>query len=620
MPPLVAAQRLSKAFGARTLFSALSFGIERDERIGLIGPNGAGKSTLLAVLAQETPPDDGTVIFQGGVSVGLVPQIPSFAQGATVRSVVLEGAQAHVSHGEDVAWEAELKTDEALAKLSLTTGGIGPDSLVATLSGGQKKRVALARELVRQPDLLLLDEPTNHLDVESIVWLEELLARAPFATVTVTHDRLFLTRVATRILELDRRNPGGLLSVPGGFEKWLEAKESLLAAQESRESSLRNVLRRETEWLRRGPKARATKQKARIERAEALGDEIETIAERNVARTAKIDFAGAGRAPKRLLVAEGISKTYGERTLFAGLDLLLRPGSRIGLIGPNGCGKSTLLRVLLGSERPDTGTVTRADGVSVALFEQGRDSLDPDATVKETVCPDGDQVEYRGRFIHVRSWLDRFLFSPEQAEMKVSRLSGGEQSRLLVARLMLSPAQLLVLDEPTNDLDLATLNVLEESLSDFPGALLLVSHDRAFLDRATDSLLAFDPEGGSGVTTLVGLDQWERWRRERREGTQAAAVAKATKERDAKREAATDAAAPVEKPGKRRLGYLEQRELGGIEPRILTAEEKLEALKVECHRPEVVSDGPRLVALAREIDEAQAEVDRLYARWAELSG
>ncbi len=620
MPPLVAAQRLSKAFGARTLFSALSFGIERDERIGLIGPNGAGKSTLLTILAQETPPDDGTVIFQGGVSVGLVPQIPSFAEGATVRSVVLEGAQAHVSHGEDVAWEAELKTDEALAKLSLTTGGIGPDSLVATLSGGQKKRVALARELVRQPDLLLLDEPTNHLDVESIVWLEELLSRAPFATVTVTHDRLFLTRVATRILELDRRNPGGLLSVPGGFEKWLEAKEALLAAQESRESSLRNVLRRETEWLRRGPKARATKQKARIERAEALGEEIDTIAERNVARTAKIDFTGAGRAPKRLLVAEGISKGYGERTLFSGLDLLLRPGSRVGLIGPNGCGKSTLLRVLLGSERPDTGTVTRADGVSVALFEQGRDSLDPDATVKETVCPEGDQVEYRGRFIHVRSWLDRFLFAPEQAEMRVSRLSGGEQSRLLVARLMLSPAQLLVLDEPTNDLDLATLNVLEESLADFPGALLLVSHDRAFLDRATDSLLAFDPEGGSGVTALAGLEQWERWRKERRENAQAAAVSKVAKGRDARREAAPDAAAPAERPGKRRLGYLEQRELGGIEPKILAAEERLEALKVECHRPEVVSDGPRLVALAREIDEAQTEVDRLYARWAELSG
>jgi ATP-binding cassette subfamily F protein uup len=603
VPPLVAAQRLGKAFGARNLFTGLSFGIEPDERIGLIGPNGTGKSTLLSILAGETAPDDGSVVFQGGVSVGLVPQVPSFPDGATVRSVVLEGALAHVSHGEEVAWEAELKTDEALAKLSLTTGGISGDSLVATLSGGQRKRVALARELVRQPDLLLLDEPTNHLDVESIAWLEELLARAPFATVTVTHDRVFLTRVATRILELDRRNPGGLLSVPGGFPRWLEAKEALLAAQESREASLKNVLRRETEWLKRGPKARATKQKARIERAGALGEEIEELAARNVARTASLDFAGAGRAPKKLLVAEGISKGYGGRTLFSGLDLRLGPGSRVGLIGANGCGKSTLLRVLLGAERPDTGTVVRAEGLSVAVFEQGRESLDPEATVKETVCPEGDQVEYRGRYIHVRSWLDRFLFAQEQAEMKVSRLSGGEQARLLMARLMLRPAQLLVLDEPTNDLDLATLNVLEEALAEFPGALLLVTHDRAFLDRATETLLAFDAAGG--VTALAGLDQWESWRKERREAAAKPAPKPAT------------AAAP--KAAKRRLGYLEQRELDGMEARILEAEERLAALKAECGRPEVVSDGPRLVALARDLEAVQSEVDRLYARWAELS-
>ena len=605
MPPLVAAQRLGKAFGARSLFNGLSFGIEAGERIGLIGPNGAGKSTLLSILAGESSPDEGGVVLQGGVSVGLVPQVPAFAEGATVRSVVLEGALAHVSHGEEVAWEAELKTDEALAKLSLTTGGIGPDSPVATLSGGQRKRVALARELVREPDLLLLDEPTNHLDVESISWLEELLSRAPFATVTVTHDRVFLTRVATRILELDRRNPGGLLSVPGGFPKWLEAKETLLAAQESREASLRNVLRRETEWLRRGPKARATKQKARIERAEALGEEIETLEERNVARTTRLDFAGAARAPKKLLVAEGISKACGGRTLFSGLDLRLGPGSRVGLIGANGCGKSTLLRVLLGTERPDSGAVVHADGLSVAVFEQGRESLDPEATVRETVCPEGDQVEYRGRYVHVRSWLDRFLFAQEQAEMKVARLSGGEQARLLMARLMLRPAQLLVLDEPTNDLDLATLNVLEEALAEFPGALLLVTHDRAFLDRATETLLAFDAAGG--VTALAGLDQWESWRKERRES----AARSATK--------AASTPAPA-RSAKRRLGYLEQRELDGMEPRILEAEERLAGLKAECERPEVVSDGPRLVALAREIEEAHAVVERLYARWAELSG
>ena len=603
--PLLAAQRVSKAFGARTLFTDLSFGIEERERIGLIGPNGAGKSTLLSILAGEAAPDSGSLVLSGGVSVGLVPQVPRFAEGATVRSVVLEGAHAHVTHGEETAWEAELKTDEALAKLSLTSGGIGPDSPVATLSGGQKKRVALARELVRQPDLLLLDEPTNHLDVESILWLEELLSRAPFATVTVTHDRFFLTRVTTRILELDRRNPGGLLSVPGGFERWLEAKESLLAAQESREASLRNVLRRETEWLKRGAKARTTKQQARIQRAASLSAEVETLAERNVERSARLDFAAAGRGPKRLLVAEGISKRYGGRTLFSGVDLTLGPLSRVGLIGPNGCGKSTLLRVLLGEESPDEGTVTRAEALSVALFEQGRESLDPGKTVVETVCPEGDQVAFRGRFLHVRSFLERFLFAPEQAEMKVARLSGGEQSRLLLARLMLRPASLLVLDEPTNDLDLPTLTVLEESLADFDGALLLVTHDRAFLDRATDTLLAFDTdeEGRGAVTPLSGIEQWEAFRRERRE-------------RDAARPRAPRpvSPSPAPPPKRKRLGYLEQRELDGIEPRIAAAEERLSLLSAACEAPDVVSDGPRLVAIVREIEEARAEVERLYQR------
>ncbi len=606
---------MSKAFGARTLFSSLSFGIDTGERIGLIGPNGAGKSTLLSILAGETAPDDGTLATQNGLVIGFVAQVPRFSPGATVRETVLTAARAHRDHRHDeesdVAWKAEQKADEALSRLSLTSGGIGPGSFVADLSGGQKRRLALARELVRQPDLLLLDEPTNHLDVESIAWLEELLARAPFATVTVTHDRLFLQRVSTRILELDRRNPGGLLSVPGDFARFLEAKEALLAAQESRESSLRNTLRRETEWLKRGAKARTTKQQARIARAESLAGEALVLEGRNRDRTARLDFGMEGRSPKRLLVAKGIGKGYGGRPLFAGLDLAIGPGSRIGLIGPNGCGKSTLLRVLLGQERPDAGSVFRAENLAVASFEQGRESLDPEQTVVETVCPVGDQVDFRGRFLHVRSYLDRFLFTAEQAGMKVGRLSGGEQSRLLLARLMLRPANLLVLDEPTNDLDLATLNVLEESLEDFPGALLLVSHDRAFLDRATTQLLAFGTGGdGAGeIVKLAGLDQWESWRRESR-GKAVSAPRKA---------AASPQSPPQRATPRRRLGYLEQRELEGFEPRILAAEERLAALREALEAPEVASDAPRLMALASEIAEAQAEVDGLYARWAELS-
>ncbi|KAA0252520.1 ABC-F family ATP-binding cassette domain-containing protein [Acidobacteria bacterium ACD] len=605
MAVLLGVHRLSKAFGSRPLFSGISFGVETGERIGLIGPNGAGKSTLLKILAGLTPPDEGTVSVSSGLTVGLVAQVPDFAEGATVRSTVLEAAR---SERDDHEWEAEARADEVLARLSLAGGGVSPEKPVALLSGGQRKRVALARELVRRPDLLLLDEPTNHLDVESIAWLEELVARAPFATVTVTHDRLFLQRVSTRVLELDRRNPGGLLSVSGDFAAWVAAKEQLLSAMESREAALANTLRRETEWLRRGPKARTTKQQARAQRAEALAEEVESLAASNRSRSVRLDFDAAGRSPKRLLVAEGIGKSHGGRRLFRGLDLTLAPGSRVGLIGPNGCGKSTLLRVLVGSEPPDEGTVALAEGTPVVFFEQGRESLDPEATVLGTVCPEGDHVVYRGRSLHARSYLDRFLFAQEQMEVKVGRLSGGEQSRLLLARLMLRPAGLLVLDEPTNDLDLATLDVLEESLAEFPGALLLVTHDRAFLDRATDVLLAFDPDGDGTLTRLSGLDQWESWRRETRD------------RRTPPPKAPAAAAVPSPPRSRRRLGYLEQRELDGIEPRIEAAEAELARLEASLEAPDVLSDGPRLLALSRAIEEARAEVDRLYARWAELSG
>ncbi len=608
MAVLVSTHEISKSFGARALFSSISLGVDTGERIGLIGPNGAGKSTLLSILAGELPPDEGTVSFQNGLLVGFVSQVPVFREGATVHSTVMEGAYAH---GDDHEWEAELRADEALAKLDLTTEAVNGESLVSTLSGGQKKRVALARELVRQPDLLLLDEPTNHLDVDSIVWLEGLIARAPFATVTITHDRMFLQRVATRILDLDRRNPGGLFSVPGNYGDFLAAKEELLAGQESRETSLRNTLRRETEWLKRGAKARTTKQQARIQRAGDLTAEVAELETRNRKGKARLDFGDTGRAPKRLLVAEGISKSYGERTLFSNLDLTIGPGSRIGLLGANGCGKSTLLRVLFGQETPDTGSIMRADGLSVAFFEQGRESLDPEVSLVKTIAPHGDQVDYRGRFLHVRSYLDRFLFRAEQMDVKVGRLSGGEQSRLLLARLMLKSANLLVLDEPTNDLDLETLNVLEDSLTDFPGALILVTHDRAFLDRVTSELLAFG-KGEDGVQTvekLAGLEQWEAWVKATKAGKKTAP--------------AQPAPAPVAKPAPppaKRLSFQEQRELAGIEGRILTAEQALEALRNLLEDPKVMSDAPRLVTLAKEISDAETAIARLYDRWADLSG
>ena len=462
MSILVSAYQLRKSFGARPLFDGLSFVIESGERIGLIGPNGAGKSTLLRILASQLTADEGQISFQKGLKVGFLEQTPPLDPHATVEATVLSGT----SDPHD--WENIALAHELLSKLSLDGEEVSPQAPVGKLSGGWKKRVALARELARRPDVLLLDEPTNHLDIESILWLESFLAKAPFATLTITHDRLFLQRIANRILELDRRNPGGLLHVRGDYATYLETKEQLLATQQQHELVMKNTLRRETEWLRRGAKARTTKQQARIQRAENLKEEVSELEFRNQSKIARLDFQSADRAPNRLLEARKISKAYGNRTLFTDTDIFLGPGSRIGLLGANGCGKSTLIRVLVGDEPPDTGSLLRAEGLSIVYFEQSRETLDPKLTVAQTVAPKGDHVNYQGRFVHVRSYLDRFLFRTEQVDMAVARLSGGEQSRLCLAKLMLQKADVLVLDEPTNDLDVATLDVLEECLAEFP--------------------------------------------------------------------------------------------------------------------------------------------------------
>jgi ATP-binding cassette subfamily F protein uup len=611
MAVLVSVHNLRKSFAARPLFEGITFAVESGERVGLIGPNGAGKSTLLRILAARASADEGSVSFQRGLRVACLEQVPVFRAGATVLESVLEGTE------DPHDWECVSRAQEQLSKLALDgEQGVGPESKVELLSGGWQKRVALARELVRRPDLLLLDEPTNHLDVESILWLERMLAQAPFATLTITHDRLFLQRAANRILELDRRNAGGLLSVQGDYATYLETKEQVMAAQERREVILKNTLRRETEWLRRGAKARTTKQQARIQRHGELSDEVTELGVRNQQRVARLDFQGAEKNPKRLIEARKISKSYGGRAIFRDLDLLVGPGSRIGLLGPNGCGKSTLIRVLVGREEPDEGTVIRADGLSVAYFEQDRAALDPALTVIKTICPEGEFVDYRGRKMHVRGYLDRFLFDPGQMDMTVGKLSGGEQSRLLLARLMLREANVLVLDEPTNDLDMATLSVLEECLTEFGGAVILVTHDRYFLDNVAERILgfnAFDPASGK-VTVFEGLGQWELWHEEQ----EALARARARKAEAPK--VATGAAGPGASAKKRKLGYMEQREYDSMEANIQKAEAELERLSAESALPENAANAVKQAELAEAMGKAQAEVDRLYARWAELEG
>jgi ATP-binding cassette subfamily F protein uup len=596
---LVSVRELSHRFGARPLFEGVTFTLAEGERVGLIGPNGAGKSTLLKIVANALSPDRGEVVRRSGLRIAYVEQVPAVL-GSTVREAVTAGL------GPRTGADGDARVSEWLNKLELD-----PDARVDRLSGGWQKRVAFGRALVAEPELLLLDEPTNHLDVESIIWLERLLGAASFATLTVTHDRLFLQRASTRILELSHRNAGGLLDVAGDYAAYVEQKAQAMAAQERREEKLKNTLRREMEWLRRGAAARSTKQRARIERAGTLSDEVSTLGDRNRVDVAQLDFQSSDareNRKRRLIEARGVRKRHGDRLLFEGVDLLITPRTRLGLIGPNGCGKTTLLRVLLGQDEPTDGQVVVAEGLSVAYFEQNRASLDPERSAADTVCPEGHYVHFRGSHLHRHGYLERFLFRAEQMGQPVKSLSGGEQSRLMIARLMLTTANVLVLDEPTNDLDLATLTVLEEALGTFEGAVLLVTHDRYFLDRVTNELVAFHTRPGEEgrVTKLVGLDQWEAWHQ-----TQTA-----PRTRGAGAPRTADAATKPQ--ARKKLSFKDQRDFDTIESRIVAAEEKLKNLEAECALPEVVSDAKRLVVLAGEMATTRIEVDRLYARWAEL--
>ena len=594
---LLSCQEVSKSFGAAPLFEGLSLGVSEGDHVGVVGPNGSGKSTLLRILAGEEPPSSGTRAARRRLRIGFVPQEPRFEPGTSVAGV-LHAALA-LAHAEP--HEKDTRVGVALGR----AGFEDPDQPTEALSGGWRKRLAIAREIIQEPELLLLDEPTNHLDIDGILWLEALLQREPEAFVAVSHDRYFLESVAERMLELNRAYAAGLLDVRGSYSRFLEKKDDLLAGQAAYQESLRNRVRGELVWLSRKARARTRKAQARIDEAGRLQDELRDLDDRSRTAPVDIDFVGTERRTKRLLVAEGLAKGYGGRTLVEGLDLVLGPGARLGLLGGNGSGKTTLLRLLAGLETPDAGSVERAPNVAVVFFDQHRARLDPEASLKRALAPAGDSVTYRGRAIHVAGWAKRFLFRSEQLETPVGRLSGGEQARVLIAKLMLEPADILLLDEPTNDLDIDTLDVLEESLLDFPGALVLVTHDRYLLDRVSKQILAFDGKGGT--TFYADYPQWEEGRR--------AQLEQQTRPAERPRPAAT-ATGDVAKA--RRLGYMEKREWDEMEGRILEAEERLDTCRHAVADPAVVTNHTALAERITALEIAQAEVDRLYARWAEL--
>jgi ABC transport system ATP-binding/permease protein len=599
---LLSCQDLGKSFGAAPLFEGLSFGVFEGDHIGLVGPNGSGKTTLLRILAGLEEPSRGTRAARKRLRFGFVAQDPRFDPDHNVEQIL----RAALAGGT-------LDPHEIDVKVAIMMGTAGFDdgyAKTAVLSGGWKKRLAIAVELIREPELLLLDEPTNHLDLEGILWLEDLLPREPEAFVAISHDRYFLESITSRMIELNKAFALGMCDVAGNYSRYLEKKDELLAGQAAYQDSLRNRVRGELVWLSRKAKARTRKAQARIDEAGRMQSELADLDRRSQKSTVGIDFAATERRTKQLIVAKDLTKSYGGRPIVKKLDLTLSPGLRLGLLGGNGSGKTTLMRMLAGTEKPDGGTIRHADGLKIVMFDQHRSRLDPAASLRQTLGATGDSVIFQDRSIHVVGWAKRFMFRPEQLDTPVSRLSGGEQARVVIAKLMLEPADVLLLDEPTNDLDIPTLEVLEESLLEFPGALVLVTHDRYLLDRVSTQILALDGRGG--LTPFADCAQWEE-----AQGRDyvppptatAAAVVAAPRPSQAP-------AAPAVKAKK--LSYKDQREWDQMEAKILEAEQALEAAQAKVQEPAIASEYQALIEANAAHTAAQAEVDRLYARWAEL--
>ena len=592
---LLSCQNISKTFGARPLFEGLSFGLSEGERTGLIGPNGAGKSTLLKILAGREAQDSGAVTPRRGLRLGYLAQQDLFEpapSGWSVREEVLRGLQG--LNLQD--YEIDIRADAGIA----AAGFRDPAQQVASLSGGWRKRLAILTQVAREPDLLLLDEPTNHLDIEGVLWLERFISDLKFSFLVVTHDRRFLERVTNCIIELNKRYPDGHFSSAGNYSQFLENREAFFDAQASREDSVRNIVRGEIAWLRKGPRARTTKQKARIDRAGELINELAGLEYHNAqGRTADIDFTAGDRQANRLIYAVKAEKSMGGRKLFGPLDLILRPGDKLGLLGGNGSGKSTLLKMLGGQLPPDSGTLKQAEGLRIVTFDQHRAQLDLNLTLKQALCGNGEHVVYKGSPIHVRSWASRFLFRQEQLDMPLSQLSGGEQARVLIAGFMLKPADVLLLDEPTNDLDLQSLEVLESSMQEFPGALVLVTHDRYLLERVSLRLLALDGRGNARF--FADLSQWENWMAEQAQSAPPGPAAG---------DAGPDYSAKETRERKNALRKLETE--------IQTAENQAAKARLALEDTAIATDAEELAARHAKLDAALRKVEILIANWSEL--
>ena len=594
--PLVTLDQVSVAYGHLPLLDRASLQVDSGERIAVIGRNGTGKSTLLRVLEGSLAPDAGSVWHQRGARLARLEQDVPLSTDRPVFDVVHDGLAAH---SEEEDWQREQRVRLVLSRL-----GLQGETIVDEMSGGWRRRVLLARALVGQPDVLLLDEPTNHLDIEAIAWLEEFLAAYRGAVIFVTHDRAFLERLATRIIELDR---GQLTSWPGDYATFLRRKEEALAVEATTQEKFDKKLAEEEAWIRRGIKARRTRNEGRVRALQAMRSE--RAARRAQMGTVRLQMEAADPSGKVVFEAENVSKGYGGAAVVRDFSIRVMRGDRLGLIGPNGAGKTTLLRLLIGELAADGGEVRHGANVQIAYYDQQREQLDPERTVVDTVGDGNDTITVNGHSRHVMGYLQDFLFSPERARSPVKALSGGERNRLLLARLLTRPANVLVLDEPTNDLDLETLELLEEQLLEWPGTLLLVSHDRRFLDNVVTSTVAFEGNG-RWQEYVGGYNDWLRQRPQ----PEIAAVANA-----AGRPAPGPAAASATVPSRRKLSYKEQRELEGLPARIAALEAEQKSLEERSAAPDFYKEGAEAIrGVMGRLEAISNELHVAYERWLEL--
>ena len=641
---LIVLSNASLAFGHVDLLHHADFSLQANERVGLIGRNGTGKSSLLKILAGTQAPDDGTLQYQQGLRIATVAQEPLLDPKKTVFEQVAQGvsnavelrqAFERLSHLDDSkeqdanhdalekiqsqldaisGWNWEQRVDELLHRLDLL-----PEVLVSTLSGGNKKRVALAQALVAMPDVLLLDEPTNHLDIDSILWLEELLKNFRGAVVFVTHDRAFLNNVCTTIVELDR---GVLRRYPGNFSAYQKQKEDELSAEMLANARADKLLAQEEVWIRKGVEARRTRSVSRIARLEKLRET--RAARREVAGKIKLAVAAGERSGKIVAELDGVSKAF-DRPVVKNFSATILRGDKVGLIGPNGAGKSTLLKIILGELAPDSGTVKLGTKIEIAYFDQMREQLNLDASLEAFISPGSEWIEINGERKHVKSYLGDFLFSPQRAASPVRSLSGGERNRLLLARLFARPANVLVLDEPTNDLDVETLDLLEELLQDYSGTVFLVSHDRYFLDQVVTSVIAY--EGDATWREYVG--GYEDWVRQRSRALPTLPAATDTPKRtdgpanksasDKKLDAAGGEVAAVKPAKVLKLNSKEKQELAAIPDQISALEKEQSEISAQLSDPETYkSDGARVAQLQARFDEIDSLNEKLLVRWEEL--